>query len=152
MRTDQYKEDDVATTLAARDYKSATDLIGGGTEMDAVVRRLTVTECERLQGLPDGWTDVGEWVDSKGKTRQCTDAARYKAIGNAMALPFWKVLARRISACYDRDVTIGSLFDGIGCFPLAFEHCGGKAIWASEVEDFCIAVTKKRFPEDGEND
>ena len=121
--------------------------------MNAVVRRLTVTECERLQGLPDGWTDIGEWVDSKGKTRQCTDAARYKAIGNAMALPYWKVLARRIAAQYDRDVTMGSLFSGIGCFELAFEHSGGKAIWASEVEDFCVAVTKKRFPEvsDGEN-
>lgn len=112
------------------------------------VRRLTPLECERLQGFPDGWTDIGEWIDSKGKRRETTDGARYKALGNSIALPFWKVLARRISACYDRDITMGSLFDGIGGFPLAFEHCGGKAIWASEIEDFPIAVTKKHFPEE----
>lgn len=119
----------------------------GGTEMHTAVRRLTPLECERLQGFPDGWTDIGEYTDSKGKKRQTTDSARYKALGNSIALPFWKVLARRISAQYDRDITMGSLFDGIGGFPLAFEHCGGKAVWASEIEDFPIAVTKKHFPE-----
>lgn len=118
--------------------------------MDTVVRRLTPTECERLQGFPDGWTDIGEWTDSKGKVRQTTDSARYKALGNSIALPFWKVLARRIGAQYDRDITMGSLFDGIGGFPVAFEHMGGKAIWASEIEEFCIAVTKKHFPEEGD--
>jgi len=115
--------------------------------METVVRRLTPLECERLQGFPDGWTDIGEWVDSKGKVRQTTDSARYKALGNSIALPFWKVLARRIGAQYDRDITMGSLFDGIGGFPVAFEHMGGKAVWASEIEEFCIAVTKKHFPE-----
>lgn len=94
-----------------------------------------------------GWTDIGEWVDSNGKTRQTTDSARYKALGNSVALPYWKCLARRISSHYDRDITIGSLFDGIGGFPLAFEHCGGTAIWASEIEEFPIAVTKRHFPE-----
>jgi len=113
----------------------------------SVVRRLTPLECERLQGYPDGWTDIGEWTDSKGKKHQTADSARYKALGNSIALPFWKVLARRISAQYDRDITMGSLFDGIGGFPLAFEHCGGKAVWASEIEEFPIAVTKVRFPE-----
>ena len=142
-----YKESEVASALKMRDHKDATDLIGGGTDMQTVVRRLTPLECERLQGFPDGWTDIGEWTDSKDKVRQTTDSARYKALGNSVALPFWKVLARRISAQYDRDITMGSLFDGIGGFPLAFEHCGGKAVWASEIEDFPIAVTKKHFPE-----
>lgn len=142
-----YKESEVASALKMRDHKDATDLIGGGTDMQTVVRRLTPLECERLQGFPDGFTDIGEWTDSKGKVRQTTDSARYKALGNSIALPFWKVLARRISAQYDRDITMGSLFDGIGGFPLAFEHCGGKAVWASEIEDFPIAVTKKHFPE-----
>lgn len=92
-----------------------------------------------------GWTDIGEWTDSKGKTRQTSDTNRYKALGNSIALPYWKVLARRIAAQYDRDITMGSLFDGIGGFPLAFEHCGAKAVWASEIDDYCIAVTKKHF-------
>ena len=58
-----------------------------------IVRRLTPLECERLQGFPDGWTDIGEWTDSKGS-----------------------------------------------------------CVWASEIEDFPIAVTKYHFPEEVNND
>lgn len=114
------------------------------------VRRLTPLECERLQGYPDGWTDIGEWTDSKGKKHKEADSPRYKALGNSIALPFWCVLAKRISAQYDRDITMGSLFDGIGGFPYAFEKCNGKgaARWASEIEEFPMAVTKLRFGED----
>lgn len=54
-----------------------------------IVRRLTPTECERLQGYPDGWTDLGEWIDSKGKTHKDADTPRYKALGNSIALPQW---------------------------------------------------------------
>lgn len=125
----------------------------GGSDMKTVVRRLTPMECERLQGFPDGWTDIGEWIDTKGKLhKESSDSARYKALGNSIALPFWKWLARRICAQYERDVTMGSLFDGIGGFPLAFEKAGAKAIWASEIEEFPIAVTKRHFPEEEEND
>lgn len=54
-----------------------------GVNVDYAVRRLTPLECERLQGYPDGWTDIGEWVDTNGKTHaESTDSARYKAIGN----------------------------------------------------------------------
>lgn len=115
-----------------------------------VVRRLTPMECERLQGFPDGWTDIGEWMDSKGKRHKDADSPRYKALGNSIALPFWDFLAKRISAQYLRPVTIGSLFDGIGGFPLVFERHNGKgsARWASEIEEFPIAVTKLRFGED----
>lgn len=115
-----------------------------------VVRRLTPLECERLQGYPDGWTDIGEWMDSKGKRHKDADSPRYKALGNSIALPFWDFLAKRISAQYLRTVTMGSLFDGIGGFPLVFERHNGKgtARWASEIEEFPIAVTKLRFGED----
>lgn len=115
-----------------------------------VVRRLTPMECERLQGFPDHWTDIGEWRDSKGKLRKPSDSPRYKALGNSIALPFWDFLAKRISAQYLRPVTMGSLFDGIGGFPLVFERHNGRgtARWASEIEEFPIAVTKLRFGED----
>lgn len=115
-----------------------------------VVRRLTPMECERLQGYPDGWTAIGEWMDSKGKRHKDADSPRYKALGNSIALPFWDFLAKRISAQYLRPVTMGSLFDGIGGFPLVFERHNGKdtARWASEIEEFPIAVTKLRFGED----
>ena len=125
-----------------------------------VVRRFTPMECERLQGFPDHWTDIGEWydsqtgegywVDSLGKRHKTADSPRYKALGNSIALPFWDFLAKRISAQYLRPVTMGSLFDGIGGFPLVFERHNGKgtARWASEIEEFPIAVTKLRFGEE----
>lgn len=119
-------------------------------ERETAVRRLTPLECERLQGFPDGWTDLGEWVDTKGKKHKEADSPRYKALGNSIALPFWFWLLRRISAQYERTATLGSLFDGIGGFPLCWERCNGKgsARWASEIEEFPIAVTKKHFPEE----
>ncbi len=132
--------DGTATTLNAQEKERP--VIG-----TSIVRRLTPLECERLQGFPDGWTDIGEWTDSKGKKHKEADSPRYKALGNSIALPFWEFLARRICAQYERPVTMASLFDGIGGFPLVFERCGAKAVWASEIEEFPIAVTKKHFPE-----
>lgn len=126
-------------------------LRGGWNEMDTAVRRLTPMECERLQGFPDDWTDIGEWTDTQGKVhKESSDSARYKALGNSIATPFWFWLMRRISATYERPATLGSLFDGIGGFPYCWEKCNGKgtAIWASEIEEFPIAVTKCHFPEE----
>ena len=150
----EYKGSDSASSLKQRDHKDATDLIlnGGKYEMSeqSIVRRLTPLECERLQGFPDGWTDIGEWTDTKGKVHSPADTPRYKALGNSIATPFWFYLMRRISAQYERPATLGSLFDGIGGFPYCWEKCNGKgtAIWASEIEEFPIAVTKLRFPEE----
>lgn len=175
-----YREGEVASSCKQRDFKDSTDLVcavdcrnfreGGETNgtlqaksnggisynlqntvrTGMIVRRLTPMECERLQGYPDGWTDIGEWMDSKGKRHKDADSPRYKALGNSIALPFWDFLAKRISAQYLRPVTMGSLFDGIGGFPLVFERHNGKgtARWASEIEEFPIAVTKLRFGED----
>lgn len=175
-----YREGDVASSCKQRDFKDGTALVcavdcrnfceGGETNgtlqakesrgqslnlnntvrQNMVVRRLTPMECERLQGFPDQWTDIGEWRDSKGKLRKPSDSPRYKACGNSIALPFWDFLAKRISAQYLRPVTMGSLFDGIGGFPLVFERHNGKgtARWASEIEEFPIAVTKLRFGEE----
>ena len=148
-----YGEDKVGT-LMARDFKG----VGRVDTFDRVVcqnigrtyyivRRLTPLECERLQGYPDGWTDIGEWVDSNGKKRQTSDAARYKALGNSIALPPWKWVLKRLCACYERDATMASLFDGIGGFPYLWEQINGKGtcLWASEIEEFPIAVTKVRI-------
>lgn len=131
---------------------------GGGTGPSVIekiirwiVRRLTPTECERLQGYPDGWTDLGEWVDSKGKTHKDADTPRYKALGNSIALPQWYYVLGGISDRLPEDATLGSLFDGIGGFPYVWAqlHAGRKelCVWASEIEEFPIAVTKKWFPE-----
>ena len=172
----QYKDSGCASSLKARDYKDATDLVVAGVDcrnatelpeqnitlqsacchnlnsgnvvrVKHIVRRLTPLECERLQGFPDGWTDIGEWIDSKGKKHKEADSPRYKALGNSIALPPWKWVLKRLCACYERDATMASLFDGIGGFPLIWEQINGKGscLWASEVEEFPIAVTKLRF-------
>lgn len=52
------------------------------------VRRLTPTECERLQGLPDNYTLIDD--------KTCSDSARYKALGNGMAQPCADFVIRRI--------------------------------------------------------
>lgn len=180
-----YRKGDVASSCKQRDFKDSTDLVcsvdclnfteggeikgtlqakeSGGQSLNLnntvrqnmVVRRLTPLECERLQGFPDGWTDIGDWVKTgkrgrKIKVKESADSPRYKALGNSIALPFWDFLAKRISAQYLRPVTMGSLFDGIGGFPLVFERHNGKgtARWASEIEQFPIAVTKLRFGEE----
>jgi len=120
---------------------------GPGAVFHSIVRRLTPLECERLQGFPDYWTDIGDWVDSKGKKHKGdSDSPRYKALGNSIALPFWKWMAKRM-VCFLDHPTMASLFDGIGGFPIAYSEAGCEPVWASEIEEFPIAVTKIRFPE-----
>lgn len=173
----EYKESEAASALKRRDYKDATDLVAavdcrnstenaetngalqakpnGGYNLNSnqvcrtrsVVRRLTPRECERLQQLPDDWTNLGEWTDSQKKTHKNADSPRYKAVGNGVALPWWRWLLKRISAQYIDAPTLGSLFDGVGSFPLLHESINGMgtARWASEIEPFCVAVTKRHF-------
>jgi DNA (cytosine-5)-methyltransferase 1 len=143
------------STLCARDYKGVGRCDTFGRVISTpIVRRLTPLECERLQGYPDGWTDIGEWVDTKGKRhKESSDAARYKALGNSIALPPWRFVLYRLCMQLGHVGTMASLFDGIGGFPLIWEQINGKGscLWASEVESFCIAVTKKRFSHVEEN-
>ncbi len=175
----EYKVSDTAFSCKQRDFKDATDLVcavdcrngaetpevngtlqaksNGGTSYNLqnvvrealAVRRLTPLECERLQGYPDGWTDIGEWIDTKGKRHLTTDSNRYKALGNSIALPYWRYLLKRISAQFEYVPTMASLFDGIGGFPYLWESINGKGtcLWASEIEEFPIAVTKLRIGE-----
>lgn len=163
-----YSADGVAPSMANRDGSGQNQQ---GYLVNRRVRRLVQMECERLQGYPDDWTLLGElagwtiWTDENGneypdaiykyvgpdgKTYKTSDSARYKALGNSIALPFWFWLLRRISAQYERPALLGSLFDGIGGFPLCWERCNGKgtARWASEIEPFAIAVTTHHFPEE----
>ena len=85
----EYEKGQVATLRASGGNH------GGGSENLAVthsiVRRLTPTECERLQGLPDGYTDGG------------SDTARYKALGNGMAQPCADYVIRRIVECAEEE-------------------------------------------------
>lgn len=173
-----YSLDEIGSACKQRDGKDATDLVVGvdcynqtitgnvsptlraiKSDPDHIpcvqqkrVRRLTPLECERLQGYPDHWTDIGTWYDSKGKKHETSDAARYKALGNSIALPPWKWVLKRLCAQYERDATMASLFDGIGGFPLLWEQMNGEGscLWASEIEEFPMAVTKLRFSPTGQ--
>lgn len=115
------------------------------------VRRLTPLECTRLQGYPDGWVDIGDWIDSKGKKHKEADAPKYKALGNSIALPFWKWLCHNIVNRLKKDgqtTTMASLFDGIGGFPLCWIEATQEksdVLWISEIEEFSIAVTRHHF-------
>lgn len=114
-----------------------------------IVRRLTPVECERLQGFPDNYTNIGDWTDSKGKKHKYADSPRYKALGNSIALPQWFWLVQRMRPYLKEKPTLGSLFDGLGGFPLVWQKAygDGTARWASEIEEFPMAVTKRRFGE-----
>ena len=92
QRVDQFKEDDVASTESARQYKDATDIVyrpvsEWGDAFCHLLRRLVPLECERLQGYPDGWTDVPG----------ASDSARYKALGNSVAIPCVEYLMERVA-------------------------------------------------------
>ena len=74
-------------------------------------------------------------------------AAEYKMWGNGMALPNALFFIRRLATLYGwSTVKLGSLFDGSGTMPLAAEMCGVRAVWASEVEPYPIAVTRTHLP------
>lgn len=155
-------QQDATVVIAALDFRSVTENYEvNGTLQSRMsnnlnpsnvvrvgekIRRLTPLECERLQGYPDRWTDIGAYMDSNGKERKASDSARYKALGNSIALPPWAwILERLNSFCVAH--TMASLFDGIGGFPLIWETLNGQGscLWASEIEEFPIAVTKRRF-------
>ena len=146
-----YRAAECASSCKQRDFKDSTDL----AITNMVVRRLTPMECERLQGFPDGWTDIGDWVKTdkygrKIKVKGSANSPRYKALGNSIALPFWDWMLRRMARYLPEGATLGSLFDGIAGFPLIWERIHGKgtARWASEIEPFPIAVTKRWFGEE----
>lgn len=79
----------VAHTLRACDYKMPQSVLANG---GAFVRRLTPLECERLQGLPDNWTEYG------------SDAKRYKAVGNGMAQPCADFVIEKLAEVLRREV------------------------------------------------
>ncbi len=84
------REYDTAGSLRANG--PGHDPVGTRVRLGSAVRRLTPTECERLQGFPDGWTNV----PYRGKA--AADGPRYKALGNSMAVPCMAWIGRRIAA------------------------------------------------------
>ena len=88
QRVDLFTDGEVASTQSARQYKDATDLVHQ-TSLERpprLIRRLTPLECERLQGFPDGWTALPG----------ASDSARYRALGNSVAIPCVEFIMRGV--------------------------------------------------------
>ena len=109
---------------------------------DRVRREWAAVEGKRYT-TPKGVEGMVKWWNKMATS----DSRRYKALGNSICLPGWKWICKRISAQYERDATMGSLFDGIGGFPYIWQQLNGPGtcLWASEVEPFQIAVTRLRI-------
>lgn len=120
QRVDAFKDGEVVSTQSARQYKDATDLVmdvagldcrnasengdlcgtlqkgTSGSSLNSIhpirngllIRRLTPLECERLQGFPDHWTEI----------TNASDSARYKALGNSVAIPCVEFIMGQIAA------------------------------------------------------
>ena len=169
QRSDEYQKCNVASTQSARQYKSATDLVVE-KKRKYIIRRLTPTECARLQGFPDWWgklapynpADAEFWEDvrkthaeingkkykpvkdiKKWYDKLHSDSAEYKMWGNGIALPNAEYVLHGIAE--QGAKTLGSLFDGSGGFPLAGALNDMLPVWASEIEPYPIAVTVSRF-------
>ena len=94
QRVDEFKDCEVVSTQSARQHKDATDLVYRQAEACAyLIRRLTPLECERLQGFPDGWTDIPG----------ASDSARYKALGNSVAIPCVDYIMHGVAAALNGD-------------------------------------------------
>ncbi len=94
QRVDVFHDNDVASTESARQHKDATDLVCQQADGHRLIRRLTPLECERLQGFPDGWTDLPG----------ASDSARYKALGNSVAIPCVEFIMRGIVYIYQGGI------------------------------------------------
>ena len=85
-----YGSDGIYPTIPTGTGSGIMPKIGTGLR----IRRLTPTECERLQGFPDNWTKYG--IDQNGKTIQISDSQRYKVLGNAVTTTVIKVIGERL--------------------------------------------------------
>ena len=163
--------ENAANTLGANDWKEPQSVCyTAKPPRKYIIRRLTPTECARLQGFPDRWGELAPYnpadaefweqvrkthAEINGKKykpvkdlkkwydKLHNDGAEYKMWGNGIALPCAEYVIHGIAEHGAK--TLGSLFDGSGGFPLAGALNGIAPMWASEVEPYCVAVSRGRF-------
>lgn len=97
------------------------------------------------------WVDIGDWYDENGKLHKDSDSAKYRALGNSIAIPPWLFVLGELNQYCD-DKAMASLFSGIDGFPLIWSYLNGKenCVWSSEIEPYCVALSKKYFPDESE--
>jgi len=87
--------DSVSTKVTPTLDASKTPAVAWSIMQKQAVRRLTLIECERLQGFPDNYTQI-PWRNKPAE--DCPDGLRYKAIGNSMAVPVMRWIGEKIDA------------------------------------------------------
>ena len=171
-----YVWEEQANTLAARDYKGP-QAVCYYENINYIVRRLTPTECARLQGMPDLWCRLSQIDDMSDEDYEFWKQA-HKTYAEINGKTYREKTKKQMISWYNKlqidgseykaygngmalpcvrvpihgiakhgAKTMASLFDGIGGFPLAGLIDGIKTLWTSEIELFPIAVTIERFHE-----
>lgn len=168
-------QEEKSSTLLSRDYKDPQVV-----NVQYAVRRLTPTECARLQGFPDAWghleekTDMTDeeyefWTEVR-RTHAEVNGKKFREMTKEQTIKWYNKLHTDSSEykmwgngvalpCVRTPLrgiarcgakTLGSLFDGSGGFPLAGMLEGIEPKWASEIEPYPIAVTTQRFKAGGD--
>ena len=171
-----YVWEEQANTLAARDYKGP-QAVCYYENIKYIVRRLTPTECARLQGMPDLWCRLSQIDDMSDEDYEFWKQA-HKTYSEINGKTYRQKTKKQMISWYNKlqidgseykaygngmalpcvrvpihgiaqhgAKTMASLFDGIGGFPLAGLIDGIETLWTSEIELFPIAVTMERFRE-----
>lgn len=117
--------------------KQGVEFTYNGKTYVAAIRRLTPTECDRLQGVP-------EWYNWGG----ISDTQHYKMVGNGWQVDTirycWSFLPR-----FDRPIRVWSLFDGMSCGHIVLNQLNVplECYISSEIDKFAIQVEKQNFPD-----
>lgn len=110
-----------------------------------IIRKLTVTECCRLQGMPDWW-----FLDKNGN-KLVSNAQAYKGLGNGWQLDTVKYILNNALSKIPKNtpILLLSMYDGIGTGRRILEELGFKNVkyYAYEIDKYCIALTKYRYPD-----
>lgn len=169
----QINDDEIAQTLVAK----GPGAVSYYENIKYIVRRLTPTECARLQGMPDLWCRLSQIADMSDEDYEFWKQA-HKTYAEINGKKYKEKTKQQMIAWYNKlqvdsaeykaygngmalpcvrvpihgiakhgAKTMASLFDGIGGFPLAGLIDGIKTLWTSEIELFPIAVTMERFRE-----
>lgn len=110
-----------------------------------IIRKLTVTECCRLQGMPNWW-----FLDKNGN-KLVSNAQAYKGLGNGWQLDTVKYILNNALSKIPKNtpILLLSMYDGIGTGRRILEELGFKNVkyYAYEIDKYCIALTKYRYPD-----
>lgn len=136
-----------------------------------IIRKLTVTECERLQTVPGGYTSWGaiEWSEQiarkykkaieKGKARlnmttqqllvYMSDTQAYKMLGNGWTVDVIAHIMSHFDGITTEPVEVLSMYDGMSCGHIALNKIGARitAYYATEIDKYAVQTTQHNFPD-----